>query len=83
MYLFGRSFTIFCDISDSVNKHKMTFIDAFVTFLTKMAATYSINVIDLKQAAVQDPMRTKSKDLILNHNWHNYQKTHLIQSLLN
>ena len=83
LYLCGRSFTIFCDISDSVNKHKVIFIDAFVNFLTKMATTYSINVIDLKQAAVQDPMLTKSKDLILNHNWHNYQKMHLIQSLLN
>ena len=47
-----------------------------------MATPNAINLIDIKQATAQDPILIKLQDLILNHNWHTYQETHLIQSLL-
>ena len=39
-----------------------------------MATPNAINLIDIKQATAQDPMLTKLKDLILNHNWHTLPK---------
>lgn len=52
----------------------MTFIDAYVNFLTEMANLNAIKLIDFKQVTEQDPMLTKLKDLIINHTWHTLPK---------
>ena len=49
-------------LSDSVNRVKVTFIGTYVNFLPEMATPHAINLIDIKQATVQEPLLIKLKD---------------------
>ena len=77
--MYVRSEQNICDfisrhLSDSVNRNKVTFINTYVNFLTEMATPNAINLNWYQTSYAQDPMLTKLKDLILNHNWHTLPK---------